>query len=75
MFCLNYLLSGCRVLELGSGSGLVGTLLAGVGAQQVLLTDGNTDALDNCIRNLVLNGCEPCVVDSYEEAQSSKAQV
>jgi methylase of polypeptide subunit release factors len=53
----------------------VGTLLAAVGAAQVMLTDGNTQALDNCIRNLALNGCEPYVVDSYQEAHSREVQV
>jgi predicted nicotinamide N-methyase len=52
------LFSGRRILELGSGCGMAGVALARVSAASVLCTDGDVEALDNCLQNLRINGLE-----------------
>ena len=47
--------AGKTVLELGCGSGLLGVILARLGAHAVL-TDGSAPTLANCMHNLHLNG-------------------
>lgn len=47
--------AGKRCVELGSGTGLLGIALSRVGADYVLLTDGDPSALDNCRHNLAGN--------------------
>ncbi len=42
-------------MELGAGAGIVGVALARVGAGQVVCTDGDAQALDNCVHNLTNN--------------------
>lgn len=44
-----------RCLELGAGAGIVGVVLARVGAQSILCTDGSAEAVRNCQHNLGLN--------------------
>lgn len=44
------------VLELGCGVGVVGVALARVRVRAALCTDGDEEALENCRRNLKLNG-------------------
>ena len=46
---------GKRCLELGCGTGLVGVSLVRSGARQVLLTDGNEEAVSNCCHNIEFN--------------------
>ena len=48
--------AGRVCLELGAGTGMVAVALHRVGAARVICTDGNEQALDNCRRNLHLNG-------------------
>ena len=47
---------GRSVLELGCGCGLVAVALARAGVRAALCTDGDEEALNNCQRNLELNG-------------------
>lgn len=49
--------AGKQCLELGSGSGVVGIALHRAEASHIMLTDGNSAAVQNCIHNLNLNGC------------------
>ena len=44
-----------RILELGSGTGLCGILLAKIGAEQVVMTDGCMNAVDVIQRNVERN--------------------
>lgn len=48
--------SGRRCLELGAGVGMTGVALARAGAAHVLCTDGDLEAVENCERNMRLNG-------------------
>ena len=48
--------AGRRCAELGAGAGLVGICLHRAGAESVLLTDLDAQALRNCRRNLEENG-------------------
>lgn len=50
------LFKGRYCLELGSGVGMAGVALARVGAAAVLCTDGDRETLENCERNLRING-------------------
>lgn len=47
--------AGRRVLEIGCGPGLVATCVCRSGAGRVLLTDGDPQALVNCLSNLRMN--------------------
>lgn len=46
------LVRGKRVLELGCGSGLLGIVVARLGAKRVILTDGSQEVLDRCRDNV-----------------------
>ena len=50
--------AGRKCLELGCGSGVVGVALSRAGAARILLTDGNSDAVQNCEHNMRLNDCK-----------------
>ena len=50
------LFQGRCCLELGSGVGMAGVALARAGAANVLCTDGDLETLENCERNLRING-------------------
>ena len=49
--------AGKRCLELGSGAGLLGIIMARLGARS-LLTDGCAAAVKNCEHNLRINGID-----------------
>lgn len=55
---------GPLCLELGSGCGVVGAALVAVGADRVVLTDGDLQTVDNCSANFRLNGICHTQVDS-----------
>ncbi|GKY90519.1 hypothetical protein MPSEU_000025600 [Mayamaea pseudoterrestris] len=44
-----------NIIELGAGLGLCGILASHLGASSVILTDGDTDTLDNCRANVATN--------------------
>ncbi|EJD47875.1 S-adenosyl-L-methionine-dependent methyltransferase [Auricularia subglabra TFB-10046 SS5] len=46
------LVRGKRVLELGCGSGLLGIVVARLGAEKTILTDGSQEVLDRCRDNV-----------------------
>ncbi|KAJ3092793.1 hypothetical protein HK102_002721 [Quaeritorhiza haematococci] len=53
--CANqHLVSGKRVLELGSGSGLLGYACASLGAKSVILTDGIAEVVERLRQNLLI---------------------
>lgn len=51
--------SGASVLELGAGSGLAGMVAVRLGAQNVVITDGDQTSVDLAAQNLIQNGI-PC---------------
>lgn len=53
-----YLLPGTKVLDIGTGSGILAVAAARLGAGQVLAVDNDPDALDNCRENIQLNHVE-----------------
>jgi predicted nicotinamide N-methyase len=53
-------LIGCNVLELGSGTGVVGLTCLKLGARSVVMSDFNDGVLDNLKRNLTHNGFTMC---------------
>ena len=63
--------AGKRCLELGCGTGMVGVALARAGAAELLLTDGNADAVANCRRNLALNGVDVDPISGQSNVQVS----
>ena len=71
--------AGKRCLELGSGVGLVGIILARIGASEIWCTDGDTDAVQNCLQNFELNGVinreisDP--IEGIIEAQDGKSRL
>ncbi|OZJ06226.1 hypothetical protein BZG36_00819 [Bifiguratus adelaidae] len=48
-------ISSCRILELGTGTGLVGLVCAKLGANTVILTDYHPNVLVNVAKNVSLN--------------------
>jgi ribosomal protein L11 methyltransferase len=54
-------LAGRRVLDIGTGSGVLALAAARLGASSVLAVDVDPDALDNARGNAVLNGSPPNV--------------
>jgi predicted nicotinamide N-methyase len=50
------LFSGKSVLELGAGSGLVGLVAARLGAERVVISDGDQTSVDLAVENLEDNG-------------------
>lgn len=63
------LIAGKRCLEIGCGPGLVASCLCRVGAQELLLTDGDPQTLVNCLSNLGLNGHTHAeLLGSWQEA-------
>jgi hypothetical protein len=77
------LFRGKNILELGSGCGMAGVALARVAAASVVCTDGDVEALDNCLQNLRINGLQvdeaaaaPAALNSSEGAMEiQKIQV
>ena len=61
--------AGKRCLELGCGAGLVGVALARLGAR-ALLTDGCGPTVQNCVRNLALNGVRASLLAEQEAADA-----
>ncbi len=57
---------GCRVLDIGTGSGVLALAAARLGARSVAAIDIDADALDNARGNAALNGNPPCV--EFKEA-------
>lgn len=55
------LVRGRACLELGCGSGLLGVVLSRLNAVCAVLTDGDSNALDNCRRNVAANNTTTCV--------------
>jgi ribosomal protein L11 methyltransferase len=49
---------GCRVLDLGTGSGILAIAAAKFGADRVLAVDPDPDAIDNAVENVRINGVE-----------------
>ena len=47
-----------RALEMGAGLGLIGMVAHHIGASEVLMTDGDTNVLDNLRYNIEKNGVE-----------------
>jgi len=47
-----------RILELGTGTGMVGLMCAKLGAREVYMTDYHPSVLKNVTRNVELNGCQ-----------------
>ncbi len=65
--------AGKTCVELGCGTGLVGICLARLGAcAAISLTDGNSQSLENCCRNLQQNGV---LFADHEQPPSSSKQV
>jgi ribosomal protein L11 methyltransferase len=61
---------GDRVLDLGTGSGILAILAAKLGASEVLALDTDSDSIQNARENLVLNGVSSvadCRVGSMEQ--------
>ncbi|KAH7283227.1 hypothetical protein KP509_35G066600 [Ceratopteris richardii] len=56
-------LAGVVGIELGAGTGILGILLAAK-ARVVFLTDLDTEVLDNCLRNVILNSRKSKKIDS-----------
>jgi ribosomal protein L11 methylase PrmA len=54
-------IAGRACLELGCGSGLLGVVLSRLNAVCAVLTDGDSNALDNCRRNVAANNTTTCV--------------
>ena len=52
-------------MELGSGAGLVGIILARLGARS-LLTDGCEAAMRNCEHNLRINGIDTALMSELD---------
>lgn len=76
-YLAEYILSNPNVFknkqcfEIGSGVGLVGTVLGRVGAGGVVCSDGDTEAVENCVRNLKLNGLYPTRLLRRDDGKSS----
>ncbi len=51
----------CRVLDVGTGSGILGIAAARLGAAHVDAVDGDADALLNARDNVDRNGCSGCL--------------
>jgi predicted nicotinamide N-methyase len=47
-----------RILELGTGTGMVGLMCSELGAREVYMTDYHPSVLKNVARNIELNGCQ-----------------
>ncbi|KAI8579635.1 hypothetical protein K450DRAFT_240757 [Umbelopsis ramanniana AG] len=47
-----------RILELGTGTGMVGLMCAELGAREVYMTDYHPSVLKNVAGNIELNGCQ-----------------
>ena len=50
--------AGKRCVELGCRSIIIKKSLFRAGAARILLTDGNSDAVENCKHNMSLNNCK-----------------
>ena len=66
--------AGRSVLELGCGAGLLGVVLARLGAR-ALLTDGSAPTLVNCLHNLRLNGVVAENIAAPAEAAAGVADI
>jgi len=53
-----YVLPGTKVLDMGTGSGILAIAAARLGAGQVLAVDNDADAMENCRENILLNRVE-----------------
>lgn len=67
-----YMAAGQKCLELGCGTGVVGIAVCRSRAANIMLTDGNHAAVQNCECNLSLNGCK---VDTPQTATPGGGQV
>ena len=70
-----YQCSGRSIVELGSGTGLVGLSLAAVGVKLLVLSDGHEQALANCAHNLMINGVDCSLHDSPADVDYESLQV
>lgn len=57
---------GCSVLELGSGTGLLGMLTKRLGATKVLLTDHDQRSLDHMVLDLEANSVSDTIVERLD---------
>lgn len=51
-------IGSARILELGTGTGMVGLMCAKLGAREVYMTDYHPSVLQNVARNVQLNNCQ-----------------
>ncbi len=71
-------LRNCRVLDVGTGSGVLALSAALLGAASVVAIDVDRDALDNARGNAVLNGSPPAVefrLADFREERGLEADV
>lgn len=59
--------SGKRVLDFGTGTGILAIVAEKLGAEQVLAIDNDAWALENCRENVIRNDCTHIRVQSYSE--------
>lgn len=59
-------MTDARILELGTGTGMVGLMCAKLGAREVYMTDYHPSVLHNVTRNVQLNDCQNVAVHKLD---------
>jgi ribosomal protein L11 methyltransferase len=58
-----YMRSGCKCLDLGTGSGILSIVAAKLGAASILALDIDAASIENAIENIERNGIDAALVD------------